>query len=53
VRRYEAEARRLLAEGDAAQAAELAGYGLKIQPTRESLLDIRSEAEAAVNPAPK
>jgi Protein kinase domain len=53
VRRYESEARRLLAAGEAARAAELAGYGLKIQPARESLLDIKSEAEAAVNPAAK
>ena len=53
VRRYETEARRLLAAGDAARAAELAGHGLKIQPARESLLDIKSEAEAAVNPAAK
>ena len=37
----------------AERAAELAGHGLKIQPARESLLDIKSEAEAAVNPAAK
>jgi hypothetical protein len=53
VRRYESEAQRLLAAGDAARAAELAGYGLKIQPTRESLLEIKREAEAAVKPAAK
>ena len=51
VRRYEAEAARLLAAGDAARAAELAGYGLKIQPARDALLDIKREAEAAANPA--
>jgi hypothetical protein len=53
VRRYEAEAARALAAGDNARAAELAGYGLKIQPTREALLDIRTEAEAAVKSASK
>jgi hypothetical protein len=53
VRRYEAEAAGALAAGDDARAAELAGYGLKIQPTRESLLDIKSEAEAAVKSASK
>jgi len=51
VRRYESEAARLLAAGDAARAAELAGYGLKIQPARDALLDIKREAEAAANPA--
>ena len=53
VRRYESEAQRLLDAGEAARAAELAGYGLKIQPTRESLLEIKREADAAVNPAAK
>ena len=51
VRRYESEAARLLAADDAARAAELAGYGLKIQPARDALLDIKREAEAAANPA--
>jgi serine/threonine protein kinase len=50
VRLYEAEARRALAGGDAARAAELAGYGLKIQPARESLVELRSKAQAAIGP---
>jgi serine/threonine protein kinase len=45
VRRYEMEARRALEGGDAARAAELAGYALKIQPTRESLLALRKQAQ--------
>jgi serine/threonine protein kinase len=51
VRRYEAEAERALAAGDGAHAAELAGYGLKIQPTREALLDIKRDAGALTPPA--
>ena len=47
VRLYESEARRALDSGDAARAAALAGYALKIQPTRESLLEIRKQAEEA------
>jgi len=39
------EARRALEGGDAARAAELAGYALKIQPTRESLLALRKQAQ--------
>jgi len=50
VRLYEAEARRALAGGDAARAAELASYGLKIQPARESLVELRSKAQAAIGP---
>lgn len=46
VRRYEAEARRLYDSGDFGRAAEIAGYGLKIHPTRESLADLKREAEA-------
>lgn len=45
VRRYEVEAGRALEGGDAARAAELAGYALKIQPTRESLLALRKQAQ--------
>ena len=48
VRIYEAEATRALESGDASNAATLAGYALKIQPTRESLLDIKKKAEEAV-----
>jgi len=47
VRLYEREAQRALDSGDTARAATLAGYGLKIQPTRESLLEIRKQAETA------
>jgi hypothetical protein len=47
VRLYEREAQRALDSGDTARAATLAGYGLKIQPTRESLLEIRKQAEQA------
>jgi hypothetical protein len=50
VRLYEREAARALEEGDAARAAELAGYGLKIQPTRDALIELRSRAEAALGP---
>ncbi len=46
VRRYDAEAHRRYDEGDYAGAAELATLGLKIQPTRESLADLKREAEA-------
>lgn len=46
VRQYEAEARRLYDAGQYAQAAEMAGIALKIQPTRESLEDIKRDAEA-------
>jgi serine/threonine protein kinase len=48
VRMYEAEATRALESGDPSSAATLAGYALKIQPTRESLLDIKKQAEEAV-----
>lgn len=51
VRLYESEATKALEGGDAARAAELAGYGLKIQPARESLLELRNEAEAALGQA--
>lgn len=50
VRLYEAEAKRALAGGDAARASELAGYGLKIQPARDSLVELRSKAQAALGP---
>jgi serine/threonine protein kinase len=46
VRRYEAEAQRRYDSGDYAGAAELATLGLKIQPTRESLADLKRDAEA-------
>jgi serine/threonine protein kinase len=46
VRRYEAEARRLIEAGEYDRAAEIAGYGLRIHPTRESLADLKREAEA-------
>ena len=46
VRRYEAEAERLYDAGEFERAVEIAGYGLKIHPTRESLADLKSEAEA-------
>jgi hypothetical protein len=52
VRLYEREAARALEEGDAARAAELAGYGLKIQPTRDALIDLRSRAEAELGQKP-
>ena len=52
VRLYEREATRALEAGDAARAAEFAGYGLKIQPARESLLELRGRAEASLGPAP-
>jgi serine/threonine protein kinase len=51
VRMYQSEAERLLAAGDSARAAELAGYGLKIQPSRDALLEIKRKAEAAAKPA--
>ncbi len=51
VRLYEREATRALEGGDAARAAELAGYGLKIQPARESLIELRSSAEASLGEA--
>jgi len=47
VRRYEAEARAALEAGDPARASALAGYALKIQPARESLIELRKEAEQA------
>jgi serine/threonine protein kinase len=47
VRLYEREAESALESGDAARAATLAGYALKIQPTRESLIDLRERADAA------
>ena len=47
VRRYETEARAALEAGDADRAITLAGYALKIQPTRESLIELRKDAEAA------
>jgi hypothetical protein len=47
VRLYEREAEGALESGDAARAATLAGYALKIQPTRESLIDLRERAEEA------
>jgi len=46
VRRYEAEAERLYDAGEFERAVEIAGYGLRIHPTRESLADLKSEAEA-------
>lgn len=46
VRRYDAEAHRRYDTGDYAGAAELATLGLKIQPTRESLADLKRDAEA-------
>jgi serine/threonine protein kinase len=49
VRIYEREAARALEGGDAARAAELAGYGLKIQPGRESLIELRSSAETSLD----
>jgi hypothetical protein len=52
VQLYEREAMRALEAGDAARAAELAGYGLKIQPARESLLELRGRAEASLGRAP-
>jgi serine/threonine protein kinase len=47
VRLYEREAESALESGDAARAATLAGYALKIQPTRESLIDLRERADEA------
>ena len=46
VRQYEAEARRLYDTGQYREAAEMAGYGLKIHSTRESLEKLKREAEA-------
>jgi serine/threonine protein kinase len=46
VRRYEAEAQRRYDAGDYAGAAEVASLGLKIQPTRDSLADIKRDAES-------
>jgi serine/threonine protein kinase len=45
VRLYEQEARAALEQGDAARAASLAGYGLKIQSDRKSLLEVKARAE--------
>ncbi len=45
VRRYQAEAERLYDAGEFERAVEIAGYGLKIHPTREALADLKSEAE--------
>jgi hypothetical protein len=45
VRIYENEARRQLDAGNPAKASELAGYALKIHPTRESLIDLKAEAD--------
>ena len=53
VRVYEAEAQRALLAGGAARAAELAGYALKIQPARDSLLDIKREADELAEQAGK
>ena len=47
VRLYEREAESGLESGDAARAATLAAYALKIQPTRESLIDLRERADEA------
>jgi len=46
VRHYHAEAERLFDAGDFENAARVAGYGLRIDPTREALVDLRAEAEA-------
>jgi hypothetical protein len=46
VHQYEAEARRLYDAGQYREAAEMAGYGLKIHSTRESLENLKREAEA-------
>lgn len=46
VRRYDAAARKRYEAGDFAGAAELATLGLKIQPTRESLAELKRDAEA-------
>ena len=46
IRLYEQEAQRALEQGDAARAARLAGYGLKIQRDRGTLLEIKERAEA-------
>jgi len=51
VKIYENEARKQLDAGDAAKASELAGYALKIQPTRESLIDIKAEADQELSKA--
>lgn len=50
VRAYEAEAQRALERGDAARASELAGYALKIHPTRDSMLELKKKADAAAKP---
>jgi len=46
VRQYEAEARRLYDAGQYREAAEMAGFGLKIHATRESLENLKRDAEA-------
>ena len=46
VRQYEAEAKRLYDAGQYREAAEMAGYGLKIHATRESLENLKRDAEA-------
>jgi len=51
VRLYEAEAQSALDAGDAARAATLAGYALKIHPNRESLVDLKAQAEQAAGTA--
>lgn len=48
VRRYEAEAQRRYDAGDYSGAAEMASLGLKIHPTRESLADLKRDAESQV-----
>jgi serine/threonine protein kinase len=53
VHRYEAEARRRYDAGDYAAAVELATLGLKIQPTRDSLADLKRDAEAKLAAEPK
>jgi serine/threonine protein kinase len=51
VRLYEAEAQRALDAGDADRAALLAGFGLKIHPNRESLSELKAQAEQAAGTA--
>jgi serine/threonine protein kinase len=45
VRIYEVEAQRVFDAGYFDKAAEIAGYGLKVAPDRESLEEIKAEAE--------
>jgi serine/threonine protein kinase len=49
VRQYEAEANRLFEAGQYGKAVEMAGYALKIQPTRESLESLKRDAEARLS----